>query len=247
MTGRARTSVFVGTSGWFYDWNPDGLEWYVSSSGLNAVELNASFYRFPRPSTVRRWAGVGEGIRWAVKVHRGITHTRRLSRSALGLWERFEDLFSPLDGLIDFYLFQMPPSFSRTPESERRVGEFAAESGLRERMAVEFRHPSWFSEGVEEWARDLGITLVSVDAPELPRTVFNTSQRVYLRMHGRTWWYAHRYTLEELTEVARSLLALDAEAVYVFFNNDHDMLDNGRTMLALLGGEVRGQRTLDLD
>ena len=114
----------MGTSGWSYDWNPDGLEWYVSSSGLNAVELNASFYRFPRASTVRRWSRVGEGIRWAVKVHRGVTHTRRLSRSSLDLWERFRDLFSPMDRLIDFYLFQMPPGFSRTPENEERVEEY---------------------------------------------------------------------------------------------------------------------------
>ncbi len=129
----------------------------------------------------------------------------------------------------------------------RRVEAFAAESGLGPRMAVEFRHLSWFSEGVEDWARELGVTLVSVDAPDLPRTVFNTSGRIYLRMHGRMWWYAHRYTPDELREVARALAALEAEAIYVFFNNDHDMLDNGRTMMALLGGEVKGQRTLDLD
>jgi len=237
----------VGTSGWSYDWNPDGLEWYVSSSGLNAVELNASFYRFPRASTVRRWSRVGEGIRWAVKVHRGVTHTRRLSRSSLDLWERFRDLFSLMDHLIDFYLFQMPPGFSRTPENEERVEAFAAESGLGPRMALEFRHVSWFSEDVEEWARRLDVTLVSVDAPDLPRTLFNTTGLIYLRMHGRTWWYAHRYTPDELAEVARALSAAGAKAIYVFFNNDHDMLDNGRAMLALLGGEVRGQRTLDLD
>ncbi len=241
------TKVYVGTSGWSYDWNPDGLEWYASASGLNAVELNASFYRFPRASTVRRWARVGEGLRWAVKIHRGVTHTRRLSRSSLDLWERFRELFSPMDHLIDFYLFQMPPSFSRTPENEDRVESFAGESGLGPRMAVEFRHPSWFSVEVEDWAVGLGVTLVSVDAPDLPRTLFNTSGRVYLRMHGRTWWYVHRYTRDQLREVAEALASLSADAIYVFFNNDHDMLDNGRTMLALLGGEAKGQRTLDLD
>ncbi|RLF12723.1 MAG: DUF72 domain-containing protein, partial [Thermoprotei archaeon] len=37
--------VYIGTSGWLYDWNLDGsLDWYVKNSGLNAVELNASFY-----------------------------------------------------------------------------------------------------------------------------------------------------------------------------------------------------------
>ncbi len=45
-------------------------------------------------------------------------------------------------------------------------------------------------------------------------------------MLGRSSWYAHDYSYEELVEVARR--------VYVFFNNDHWMLGNARTMLKLL-------------
>jgi uncharacterized protein YecE (DUF72 family) len=45
--------VLVETSGWFYDWYDDGtLDWHVERSGLNVVELNASFYRFPFPNMV---------------------------------------------------------------------------------------------------------------------------------------------------------------------------------------------------
>jgi len=49
--------ALVGTSGWLYDWNEGGdLRWYVENSGLNAIELNASFYRFPFPSQVKGWS-----------------------------------------------------------------------------------------------------------------------------------------------------------------------------------------------
>ncbi|MEM4399353.1 MAG: DUF72 domain-containing protein [Candidatus Nitrosocaldus sp.] len=69
---------FIGTSGWFYPWNPDGsLDWFVRFSGLNAVELNMSFYRFPSPNMVRSWAAKGKALRWAIKVNRLITHTYR--------------------------------------------------------------------------------------------------------------------------------------------------------------------------
>ncbi len=55
------------------------------------------------------WARKGAGLRWAVKVHRYITHVKRLKEDALDTWLRFSDLFQPLDPYIDFYLFQMPP------------------------------------------------------------------------------------------------------------------------------------------
>ena len=45
--------VFVGTSGWSYGWNKGGnLDWYLRNSHLNAVELNASFYRFPNRNQI---------------------------------------------------------------------------------------------------------------------------------------------------------------------------------------------------
>ncbi|MEM4503151.1 MAG: DUF72 domain-containing protein, partial [Ignisphaera sp.] len=60
--------IFVGTSGWLYDWNIDGtLDWYLQNSRLNAVELNASFYRFPFRNQVSSWVKKTSiyGIRWA--------------------------------------------------------------------------------------------------------------------------------------------------------------------------------------
>jgi uncharacterized protein YecE (DUF72 family) len=43
--------VFVGTSGWYYEWNVDKtLDWYIANSGLNGIKLNASFYHFLFPN-----------------------------------------------------------------------------------------------------------------------------------------------------------------------------------------------------
>ncbi|MEM1943062.1 MAG: hypothetical protein QXO30_03050 [Candidatus Caldarchaeum sp.] len=55
---------FVGASGWFYSWNPDGsLDWFVRNPGLKAVELNMSFYRFPFPNMLRSWVVKVGGLR----------------------------------------------------------------------------------------------------------------------------------------------------------------------------------------
>ena len=54
--------AFVGTSGWSYDWNESGtLSWYVTNTGLNAIELNGTFYGFPKPGGIKSWARDGDG------------------------------------------------------------------------------------------------------------------------------------------------------------------------------------------
>jgi len=228
--------VYVGTSGWVYDWNQGGdFRWYARYSRLNAVELNASFYRFPYPSQVASWARRGSGLRWSVKVHRSITHYSRLGAKALEIWDRFKALFKPLEPYIDFYLFQLPPSYRCDGRGVSRLRDFAASVNLGRRFAVEFRHPSCFTRGLAELCRELGVTMVSVDSPEA-RWLVNTSGWLYLRMHGRDVWYAYEYSPEELEEVAQSILRIESppERIYVFFNNNHWMLENARYMLLLL-------------
>ncbi len=226
--------IYVGTSGWTYDWNPEGrLDWYVKNSGLNAVELNASFYRFPYPSQVRSWKTKGGNLRWSIKVHNSITHMRKLSEKAVETWQKFYNIFKIMDDLVDFYLFQMPPNFSKTDRNISRVISFAEMTGLGERFAIEFRHKSWFNNDTKRIFERYGITLVSIDAP-IGTWITTTNGIVYLRLHGRTDWYSHNYTRDELLELAKAVLNLSPRKVYVFFNNDHWMLNNARDMLNIL-------------
>ncbi len=228
--------IRVGTSGWFYCWNPERtLDWYEANSGLNAVELNASFYRFPFPNQIKSWARKGAALRWAVKVSRLVTHVHQFNAAALEVWHRFADIFAPLDRRIDFYLFQLPPAL--TPRLRTRIEEFIHQAGLGSRLALEFRNSEWFTSESSRWAQELGITLVSVDAPVssgLPSAIFCTSGAVYLRLHGRTGWYQHNYTPAELREIAGRIMSAAPDAVYVFFNNDQHMLANARQMLSIL-------------
>lgn len=214
--------VYVGTSGWAYPWNEGGnLDWYVKNTGFNAVELNASFYWFPFRNQVKAWSKYN--LKWAVKVHRSITHVKRLKD--FSLWDKFEELMNPLNP--EFYLFQMPPTFKFSEENLRRVKAF--EERVGERMAIEFRDPEWYR-------RDLGLTkatVVSIDSP-IGTFLVNNTGTVYLRLHGRTEWYWYEYSEEELREIAREVLELRPERVFAFFNNDLWMLENGRQMMAVL-------------
>lgn len=223
--------VHVGTSGWSYAWNRGrSLAWFVEHSGLDAIELNASFYGFPSEKSVRSWAAAGSGLRWSVKVNRSITHRHRFNEKAIPVWERFRERFLPLDDLIDFYLFQAPPVFADVD----RIIAFLEAIDLETRCAVEVRNPAVL--GDDGACRRLQETAVpvSVDSPDFRERIFS-GDIVYLRMHGREGWYRHDYTEDELAAVRDRIADLGPERVYVFFNNDHTMLEDARAMARLFG------------
>uniref|UniRef100_A0A7C6EDT4 DUF72 domain-containing protein n=1 Tax=candidate division WOR-3 bacterium TaxID=2052148 RepID=A0A7C6EDT4_UNCW3 len=225
--------IFVGTSGWFYEWNEDQtLDWYIANSGLNSIELNASFYRFPFPNQVKAWAKKGTSLRWAIKVNRLITHIFKFSTRGAVTWQRFAELFKPLDKFIDFYLFQLPPNY--TPKAIKQLTKFVNKIKLGERFALEPRNDQWFNSALVNWAKEMNITWVSIDAPEFPNTIYKTTDKVYLRMHGRTGWYSHNYSDAELKEIAHRIYVVKPKEVYIYFNNNHNMLKNAQRMDEIL-------------
>jgi uncharacterized protein YecE (DUF72 family) len=222
--------TFVGTSGWAYDWNEGGnLDWFIGHAGLNAVELNASFYRFPYRNQILSWAKKGKNLHWAVKVHRSVTHTHRFNKEAEEIWGRFRDAFVPLDPFIDFYLFQAPPRFA----DAGRVIAFAEAAGLEDRFAFEIRNAALLCDDDACHMLQEQVTLVSVDSPDICNRIF-PGRIIYLRMHGREGWYSHDYPEKELLETAELLRAARPGKVYVFFNNDHAMLANAQLMRRVL-------------
>ncbi|MCR4427973.1 MAG: DUF72 domain-containing protein [Caldiserica bacterium] len=222
--------VFVGTSGWSYLWNEGGnLEWFIQNSGLNSVELNASFYRFPFKNQVAGWAKRGKELRWVVKVHRLITHQHKLNEEALPIWERFGELFLPLDPLIDFYLFQLPPGFGDL----KRVAEFFSRTGLGSRFALEIRNKDLLADPELPLKIPQEMTLVSQDSPDFKEKLF-PGKTIYLRMHGRKSWYSYDYSLEELESLSLKIKGFSPEKVFIMFNNDQAMLKNARMMYEVL-------------
>jgi uncharacterized protein YecE (DUF72 family) len=224
--------AFVGTSGWYYDWNKKkSLDWFIQNSGLNSVELNASFYRFPSTDQIKGWNTKGTELRWSIKVHRSITHWRQLSESSLEIWENFQELFEPMDHLVDFYLFQVPPNFNDAARALR----FAKATELGERFALEIRNKELL--GNNEVCAGLmkKITLVSVDSPDYRNRIF-PGKTVYMRVHGREGWYSYDYSRAEISEIIRKMCEFGPEKIYIYFNNDHNMLENARMTLKIFSG-----------
>ncbi len=225
----------VGTSGYTYFWNPGKptpFEWYISK-GFKTVEINASFYRFPQRSWVSAWVRKSpDYFDFSIKVHQSITHRSKLGPSSPRLWEKFIDALNPMQRKIAFYLFQFPSFFRPTHENILKIRSFVKDMGLEERAVLEFRHVDWWN-FIEDINRS-GAVFCSVDAPELPRKIVSSNRVIYLRIHGRTEWYAHYYGDEELKEIAMKLLSSDVDRIYVYFNNDHGMLENALKLKELI-------------
>lgn len=248
-----RGVVRVGTSGWQYDdWNmtfyPDAIpksRWFEHyASRFSTVEINATFYRLPQPTTVEKWRDrAPAGFRFAIKGSRYLTHNKKLADPEEPVGNVVTRL-SPLQATHGVWLWQLPPNLHRdVPRLERFLRALPA----RPRHAVEFRHVSWYTEEVEAVLRRRDVAWVWLSDHQLPDICPVTAGHVYLRLHGLSQHQDERYRWDyataELEPWARRMReAADAgRDGWVYFNNDFEANAprNALTMIDLLGEVAR--------
>jgi uncharacterized protein YecE (DUF72 family) len=226
-----RGEFYAGTSGWTYgSWrgrfypedlkSADYLAWYARH--FDTVEINYSFYHLPQPATFEKWAaGTPAGFVFAVKVSKLVTHTRRLEGVEEG-WRKFLDHAFHLGEKLGPLLLQFPPSFRADVPRLAAFLELSRRLGAL-RLALEFRHASWFTREVDELVASHGAALVIGHSSRYPCAPLETAAPfLYLRFHGPRELFASRYSQEELAAWAariRSWLAA-GRPVYAYFNND---------------------------
>jgi len=221
----------VGTSGWIYDhWKgcfyPEGLpksRWFdFYSSHFPAVEVNATFYRTFKDQTYLNWRKrAPQNFAYVLKAPRLITH-RKLLLDVKEDIKAFYRSCTLLEDRFEMILLQVAPG---TPYDLDRLKEALLAFPDPSRVAVEFRHPHWLNPEVEALLRAVGVAYCNVDSPRQKLTDTLTSDRAYLRLHGRKHWYSYNYSTGELNEIAdlaRKLADRGASRVYVFFNNDFE-------------------------
>ena len=114
-------------------------------------------------------------------------------------------------------LLQLPPSLHRDDD---RLSTFLAQPVVaKQRIAIEFRHKSWFDDQVYSLMRDHRVALVLSDFKELPVPQVTTTDWTYVRLHGPSGGYWGSYPEDELREWANRLKSLCLNG-YIYFNND---------------------------
>jgi uncharacterized protein YecE (DUF72 family) len=156
------------------------------------------------------------------------------------MWSRFLSALDPLAdaGKLGVILFQFPPWFTIRKSNKQYILE-VAERCKPLRVAVEFRHNSWFAgdNAAEtlDFLRKHDLPFVCVDMPQghkssVPPVLAATSDLAVVRFHGHSdKWASHDiqekfgylYSDREIAEWAPRIreLSEQAERTHVLFNN----------------------------
>jgi uncharacterized protein YecE (DUF72 family) len=236
MTGKATSSdnpppFYIGTSGWTYDhWKglfyPEKLaksRWFdYYATQFSSVEVNATFYRTFKDQTYLKWKQrAPEGFGYVLKAPRLITH-RKFLLDVEEFIQAFYRSCTLLEDKFKLTLLQVAP---QTPYDLPRLKTALQAFPDPSKVAVEFRRDEWLNPDTLDLLQSLGAVMCNVDSPRQKLTDYLTSDRAYLRMHGRKHWYSYNYSTDELKEIAnlaRELVHRGAKRVYIFFNNDFE-------------------------
>lgn len=141
---------------------------------FDCLELNATFYRTPKPAVWAGWAAKRprETTWYVVKAHQYFTHRKRLIlddafRARWALWWQEHCSLLANAGCLLCLLFQLPPAMAAAPANRERLRDAllapetspVASTGVR--CAIEFRHSSWHCAEVYAQLRQAGWCLVT--------------------------------------------------------------------------------------
>ena len=199
------------------------LEYYASL--FNSLEVNSTFYKLPRHSTLANWAAmVPDNFRFTCKVSKTITHARELKFQKKDVHD-FLEVVNHVGERKGCLLTQFPPSLKMDKlDRLEKLLETLAE-GIQHtawKLAVEFRDPSWYEREVYEILQEYDAILVLQDIPRSATPMdLRQGDTVYVRFHGPEPGYRGDYGDEFLKQYAANLNNWMAEGktVYVYFNN----------------------------
>ena len=259
--------MVVGCSGWNYPDRAENGGWVGSfyprastkmlryySQYFATAEMDSTFYekfysKMGQGTFIGMSKATPEGFQFSIKVPETITHKKKLNVSlgAMRDFEEFLEKIAPLrkSNKLGAILLQLGPSFS--------VNDFKSIEGFLDKLprgydyAVEFRHPSWKTEGPWELLRHYNIAAVMTDSGD-PNLKFLSepivsADHALIRFHGRSqgFWYDYLYTKDDLkTWVPKVEEVRDNTRVLRVYFNDHPM---GKAVAsALKFEEVMGQK-----
>ncbi|OJV54329.1 MAG: histidine kinase [Bacteroidetes bacterium 43-16] len=236
---------YIGCSGFYYkEWKelfyPAGLspkDWFkFYCRHFNTIEINSSFYRKPSAASLQKWYMESPPeFLFSMKAPRLITHLKRFDIEKDEIRAFYELLLSGLQEKLGTVLFQLPPSFTYTPE---RLDLICAQLDDRLNNVLEFRHISWWQQEVYDRLSHHKIIFCGQSYPgNIPEVAVQNHELVYYRFHGKPVLYKSAYEPEFLQRVLEEI-GNEGQAAFIYFNNTwgNAALRNSREMQQLVEG-----------
>ena len=229
--------IYVGTSGYSYnDWigyfytegikKNQMLEEY--SKHFRFTEVNSTYYSMPNRFMFHNLAvKTPEDFKFAVKLHRSMTHSRTASEND---YRSFNDALAPLlsSGKLGCLVAQFPYSFHYSEQNIDYLKK--VKEGFKDiPVCIEFRNNDWMKQEVYKQLSMNDLGFVCVDEPDIKGLV-KKSAIVTSKVGNSEKWYNHKesyerynylYDEQELKEWLPYINYLDnnAEVTFIAFNN----------------------------
>ncbi|WP_045690330.1 DUF72 domain-containing protein [Hymenobacter sp. AT01-02] len=190
---------------------------------FNSIELNTTHYRIPDATTVRKWRdAVPAAFRFCPKFPQIISHDRALY-NADDLTTSFCRAIEGLGQNLGHAFLQLPPTFG--PEHLPRLERYLLDFPDYVPLAVELRHPGWFSDhellaAVSAMLEALGKTLVVSDVAGR-RDVLHmrlTSPVAFIRLNGHGLVASDFQRADDWANRLASWLEAGLHTAYVFIH-----------------------------
>jgi uncharacterized protein YecE (DUF72 family) len=197
------------------------LQYYASL--FSSLEVNSSFYKIPKAATVAKWCeSVPAHFRFTFKVPKAVTHAKGLQFNVAEV-ERFAEAVAHTGDKKGCLLVQLPPSVSRERQEELEgLLECLRDDAKGWKIAVEFRHISWYDRAVYRVLQGYGATVVEQDLPNSATPPVQVAEDfTYLRFHGPEGGYRGSYDEAILAGYAARIVEgiKNGRDMYVYFNN----------------------------
>jgi uncharacterized protein YecE (DUF72 family) len=236
---------FTGCSGFHYkDWKEvfypkeipqtKWFEYYCRH--FNTIELNVTFYRFPRPEALQSWYNRSPwDFKFSVKAPQLITHFKIFKECERMLGDFYASVYEGLHEKLGCVLFQMPSRITYSQEVLERIIENLNPSFDN---VVEFRDITWWNKKVYMQLSKYNISFCGVSHSKLPDDVIKNTFILYYRFHGVPTLYKSEYDYEFIENVAGKIKSSGKfKEAYIYFNNTWGTggINNAGQMQEILG------------
>lgn len=224
------------------------------SSKISVVEIQKTFYGFPRETTLTKWRNEApEAFEFTVKASMLITHIPsmpiyRKSRIEIpkekyelyGFFKPTDEVFNALDKTLSackllkarICVFQTPAKFKPSDENIQNMTKFFHKARKNE-ILFGWESRGWPPDISREICEKLGLIEITDPFSRMPQA---KSDIYYFRLHGSPpgkRMYSYKYTEKDLKELIDKISTLSAKEVYIMFNNIY-MFDDAISFISLL-------------
>jgi len=209
------TDYLIGTGGWGYFKVNNKPSLRIYSEIFNFVEVNYTFYEYPRVQMVETWRrSVPSNFTFSVRCHQDLTHRVGL-KPVDQAYEVFYHMKTYCDILKSNYLvLETPSKYVINQENIKDARDFFSSLNLKGiRLVWEYRAPT--TQNVTDLMRDFGIIQCVDFSKEKP--VYNLDV-TYSRLFGKGKHNIYQFTDDELLEIDQKARNTNSKIVVLSYH-----------------------------